>query len=102
MSDKRSLVNSVARERIELLFGLAEEEAVKNPKLSSSYISLLEKISTHYKVKLPMDMKNRICKACSIILVPGLNCKVVIASSVGFVVYRCNKCGAEHHIRYKS
>ncbi len=101
MEGKRSIINGIAKERIEILFGLAEKAAQSDAELSSSYVSILEKISTHYKVGLPSEIKNRLCKKCSLVLIPGLNCDVVIGSSKGFIIYRCKKCGLERHIRYK-
>ncbi len=101
MEGKKSIISGIAKERIEILFDLAEKTAPKDSGLSSRYVSIMERISTHYRVGLPPEIKNRICKKCSLVLVPGLNCNVIIGSSKGFVIYKCVKCGSEHHIWYK-
>ncbi len=97
------LVKEIASYRISRLLGLAEEMAKKNTKLSRAlskrYVLLARRISMHYKVKIPREMKERICKKCNNFLVPGINCSVVLASSKRFVVYKC-ECGAENHIFY--
>jgi len=102
MEGRRALVNSIARERIEILFGLAERNASSEPGLALSYITIIEKMRSHYKIGLPLRIKNRICKGCSTVLMPGLNCTAKVASSKGYVIYKCKRCGAERHLRYKN
>lgn len=94
------LIKEIASWRISRLFELAEISTEKNkgetPVLARKYVALARKISTHYKVKMPPDIKNRICKGCNSVMVPGFNCKVRIASN-GFLIYLCN-CGLQKKI----
>ena len=99
MEGRRSLIKEIAKERIEILFGLAEKQ--KDAKLVGSYLSIMKRIQAHYKVGLPSRIKNRMCSGCGALLMPGLNCTTKIASSRGYVIYRCRACGAENHVRYK-
>ncbi len=64
------------------------------------YVKLMLKISTHYRVKMPDKIKESICKNCQSVLVPGLNAKVRLVSSHGYVAYSCNGCGFERHTFY--
>lgn len=102
LKDRRALVNGIAKERIEILFGLAESALPKDKDLAGSYVYILNKIRTHYKVNVPPRIKNRICGGCSSLLLPGLNCRVIVVSSGGYLTYRCLACGTDNHIRYRT
>ncbi len=101
MESHRALINSIAKERIGILFKLAENAAPKDRKLAGSYIKILNSIRTHYKIALPNSIKARLCRGCSSVLIPGLNCKVTLVSSKGYLIYKCASCGAEKHLHYK-
>ena len=98
---RKAIINSIAKERIEILFRLAEKVYPEDRKLAGSYISILNSIRAHYKVPAPSWIKNRVCGVCSSVLIPGLNCSVALASSKGYAVYKCAVCKAERHVRYK-
>lgn len=97
------LVKEIAKERIARLLSLAEEMAKNGDELSKRlekrYVGLARRISEHYKVKIPKELKQRICKKCNNFLVPGVNCTVRLSSS-GYLVYKC-ECGNENHIFVK-
>ena len=101
MESKRALINAIAEERIGRLFHLAENSVGSDDKLARSYVALLERISSHYKVGIPRSIRSRICKRCMMALVPGANCSVVLASSKKYIVYKCRMCGGERHVYYK-
>lgn len=95
------LIERVAGQRIEILYRMAMASAEDNPGLSKSYVRTMQKMSTHYRHRLPAEVKNRICRACGSILVPGRNCSIRLCSSGGFIAVRCD-CGKEKHIFYRS
>ncbi|MDE1761889.1 MAG: ribonuclease P [Candidatus Micrarchaeota archaeon] len=101
---KDSFVNEVALDRIHRLFELAQQRTKKGDsdsrRLAKRYVKIANKISTHYKVRMPNDIRERICKKCGNVFVTGLNCTVRLASSKGYVAYKC-ECGAETHVFYK-
>ena len=101
MAGSKALVREIAAQRILILFHQAELAAAKEPALSRSYISLLRRISTHYKVRLGARIRSSLCGRCNTVLIPGLTASVTIASSKGFAVYKCRNCGAEKHIFYR-
>ncbi len=93
----------VAQYRITRLFDLAKESL--NPKspmngLGSRYIRIAEEISSHYRIKIPDNVRLYICRSCHNPLVPGINAKVRVVSEKGYIAYTC-ACGAERHIFYK-
>ncbi|MFP3215038.1 MAG: ribonuclease P protein component 4 [Candidatus Micrarchaeota archaeon] len=104
MAMKEKIVKKIANERIEKLLELAEQRTRENNelsrKLAKRYVKLARDISMHYKVSIPKEKKQMICKKCNNFLIPGINCSVRIASSKKYVVYKC-ECGAEKHIFYK-
>ena len=99
--DRRELVQKVAAERIEILFGLAEKKAGNDSALSHRYVLMLKRIAAHYRVGLPKNIRNGICAKCNQVLVPGLNSTVRVVSSKGYMAYRCGTCGTEKHVFYK-
>lgn len=96
----RSVVEEIAKERIAVLFGLAQKTASERPEFSHKYVKTLRQISSHYKVQIPKKMRAQICTNCSIILAPGINATVRVVSSKRYVAYKCNRCGRERHIPY--
>ena len=104
MIKKDPVVRKLAIERIERLFELAKaktkERDSSSKQLAKRYVRIAKEISEHYKVTMPKNVKNMICKNCGNILVPGLNTKVRLASSKKYITYIC-ECGEEKHIFYK-
>ncbi|MDE1825823.1 MAG: hypothetical protein KGH61_03960 [Candidatus Micrarchaeota archaeon] len=105
MQKRDPVVMQVAGQRMSRLFELARQRTVQqdseSQRLARRYIKIARAIGTHYKVELPKQMKELACKKCNAVLVPGLNCKVRIASSKKYVVYVCGFCSTEKHIFYK-
>ena len=99
--ERGRLIKEIAAERIRILYDLAIERAAKDVTLSTEYVKTLRRLSAHYKVRIPDDIKDRICKKCNLVLVPGLTAGVRLASSKGYVVYTCKRCKTENHIFYK-
>ncbi len=87
---------SIARERMEILLGLARERLKSDKKLSGRYVQLAKLIGMRYNVPLPREWKPWLCKECGSLMAPGLNCTVRIARTGG--IHRlivCGECGAE-------
>ena len=103
MSGERgSLIKSIAAERISILYNLAVSQTGKDMELVKDYVKILRRISAHYKVGIPEGIKDRICKRCNLALIPGLTASVRLASSKGYIVYKCGRCRGENHVFYKS
>ena len=99
--ERGRLIKEIAAERIQLLYDLAVGMAGRDSALSAEYVKTLRRISAHYKVGMPGVIKDRICKRCNLVLVPGLTANVRLASSKGYIVYTCKKCNGENHLFYK-
>ncbi|MBI1935551.1 ribonuclease P [Candidatus Woesearchaeota archaeon] len=86
----------IAKARIKFLFDEAKESFRKDSKLSDKYIKLARRIAMRYKLRLPSELKKRICKNCHKFLVPGINCRVRIHKHR--IIYFCMSC--RHYMRY--
>jgi len=62
----------IAKERIKILFELAEKRAKKGDfDLANRYVELARKIGMRYNVNIPKDLKRKYCKYCYKFLLPG-------------------------------
>jgi ribonuclease P protein subunit RPR2 len=91
----------IAKERIEILFGLAEKEFKKYPERSRRYIQLARKIGLRYNVRLPKEVKRKFCKNCNSLLIPGRTEQVRIDSKTKTVARKCLKCNKVCRYPYK-
>jgi len=81
----------IAKERIERLFELAEREFRHNPELSHTWLELARRISMRTRVRIPRELKRRMCKSCHRLLVPGRSARVRLKR--GRVCITCLACG---------
>lgn len=103
MPQRSSLITGIGTERMLRLLELARERTIRDKSsdpLSKRYIKIAREISSHYKISSPREFKNSVCKKCNSVLIPGLNCKVRLASGKKYLVYKC-ECGKEKHVFYK-
>ncbi|MEM5836342.1 MAG: ribonuclease P protein component 4 [Candidatus Aenigmatarchaeota archaeon] len=80
----------IARERIQILFNLAEKELREHPERSRRYIELARKIGLRYNIRLPREMKRKFCKNCNTLLKPGLTCSIRIQNKM--IIIKCWNC----------
>lgn len=104
MQKNSQLARRIAEDRIQKLYALSQRMTVERDegsrKLAKRYVSIMKRISSHYKVALPKKIKERICRRCGNALVPGINCRVRLSPKNGYIIYKC-ECGNENHIFYK-
>ncbi|MEM3555694.1 MAG: ribonuclease P Rpr2/Rpp21/SNM1 subunit [Candidatus Micrarchaeia archaeon] len=93
MRRRSGFLLQVVRERINILFQLAERELKAHPERARRYIYLARKLGMKYNVRFPKELKRKFCKKCGIVWIPGYNVKVRVNSRKGVMEYRC-KCGA--------
>jgi len=89
----------IARERIQILFDLAERELRKHPERSRRYVELARKISLRYNVRLPRELKKRFCKNCNILLKPGLTSSTRIQNKM--LTIKCTFCNKIYRYKVK-
>ncbi|MEM5879198.1 MAG: ribonuclease P protein component 4 [Candidatus Aenigmatarchaeota archaeon] len=80
----------IARERIQILFNLAEKELKQHPERSKRYIELARKIGLRYNIRLPKELKRKFCKNCNTLLKPGLTCSIRIQNKM--IIIKCWNC----------
>jgi ribonuclease P protein subunit RPR2 len=91
---------AIAKERIDILFSLAAQEAAKKDLARADrYASLAVKLGMRYNVRLPKEFRLRFCRGCGSYLVPGANLRVRLRN--GKRVMTCGRCGRERRMPYK-
>jgi len=90
---------TIAVERIERLFELAERVFEKHPELADRYVKLAWKIATRYNIRLPATLKRKFCRKCLSFLRPGVSCRVRVKPS--YVIVTCLRCGRQVRLLYK-
>jgi len=89
----------IAKERIDILFSLAERVFPYSPELAKRYVELALLVQQKAKVKIPRKWKRRYCKKCHAFLVPGINARVRLRQKrMPHIVVKCLECG--HIMRY--
>lgn len=91
----------IAKERIEILFSLAEKEFKKHPERSRRYVELARKIGLRYNVRLSKDEKRKFCKNCNTLLKPGISSKVRLDKSTRNINVLCMNCKKVSRYPYK-
>lgn len=91
----------IARERIEILFSLAEKEFAKHPERSRMYIQLARKIGTRYNIRMTGEQKKNFCKNCNSFLVPGKTSTIRLDSRTGSLIIKCENCNRVYRHPYK-
>ena len=91
-SKKADWQQKIAKERIEILFNLAEREFRKHPERSKRYVGLARKIGLRYNVRLSKELKKSFCKNCNTLLKPEVSSKVRLDSQTKTVVVECLNC----------
>ena len=89
----------IARERIDILFGLARKEFRKHPDRAGRYVQLARKISLRYNIRL--TNKKQFCKACNTLLVPGVTSQARLDKKTHALVIKCLKCNSIYRYPYK-
>ena len=83
---------NIAGERIDILFDLAEEEALAhNLHRANRYVELARKIGMRYNVRIPRRYRRSYCKHCHSYLVPSINSRVRLRGKR--TVIFCENCG---------
>lgn len=80
----------IAQQRIVQLFTESEKMFSSHPALAHRYVALARKIAMKTKVKIPLELRRRMCKHCHKYLLPGINARVRTAG--GKVIISCFEC----------
>ena len=94
---KKARRQRIARERIELLLKMAEQQALAGEmELANRYAFLARRIGMRYKVKMPRGFKLNYCRQCNSFLVSGSNARTRIHE--GRITRQCLKCGTHYRL----
>ncbi len=77
----------------------AKEAFDAKPDLAHKYAKKARRTALKYKLKLPLNLKRRVCKNCFSYLVPGKNLRV--RTTRGHVAYYCLECKKFMRFGYK-
>ena len=99
MKNLKRAIQQIAQQRIEKLFSEAEKIAKENLMRASRYVEIARKISLHYKIKLPREIKRKFCKKCGVYWIPTKNMRPRIYRRR--VILKCLNCGAIKRIPLK-
>ncbi len=87
---KRKQQQNIASERMEILFDLAEKEALaRDFKRAARYVELARKIGKKYNIPLK-QYRLKFCNKCGAFLIPSLNSRV--RTSGKKLVITCLEC----------
>jgi len=90
----------IAKERIDILFNLAEKELKKNPERSRRYVELVRKIGMRCNVRLTREQKRKFCKKCNQLLISKKSCKIKVGPQKKFMGIKCLNCGSVYRKPY--
>ncbi|MBW3016084.1 ribonuclease P [Candidatus Woesearchaeota archaeon] len=76
-----------ARAKIVALF----EQAASSPRTAKKNVALARKLSSKFKVRIPLPWKRRYCRGCNAFFVPGKNCRIRTRDKR--LVMSCLECG---------
>ncbi len=83
-------IKEIAKERIEILFDLAEKEFDEHPERSNRYVRIARKILMKVQEKMPKKYVFNYCKKCHHYLKVGKN--ATIRKKKNFVNLTCKDC----------
>jgi len=91
----------IAKERIDILLGLAEKNFRKKPERARRYVELARKISLRYNVRMKKEQKRKFCKKCNSLLLPGSTSSVRLDSKRKLLIIKCKNCNTIYRHSYK-
>jgi len=95
----KSQEKRVAQERINVLFGLAEKEALGgNWARADRYVGLARTIGMRYNVPPSSEHRRKFCRGCHTFMLPSVTARVRVGG--GKVAYTCIKCGRVSRFPY--
>ncbi|NOZ30729.1 MAG: ribonuclease P [Crenarchaeota archaeon] len=101
---RKRLLRDLVRQRAEILYGIARDEARRgNLEYASRLGSLIKQLSQSTGVRLPRSLKRNLCKNCSLPLIPGVTATYRLRSQgrFSYIVIKCVRCGWIHRRPYK-
>jgi ribonuclease P protein subunit RPR2 len=95
---QKDWAKDMAYQRIMRLFELADEEFRMHPDRSDRYVRLARRIGMRYRVRMPSELKQRICRHCHSYLVHGATARTRLHGT--HIATTCIACGKQMRIPY--
>jgi ribonuclease P protein subunit RPR2 len=90
---QKDWTKDMARQRIMKLFELADQEFRTHPERSDRYVRLARLIGMRYRVRMAVELKQKICKHCRVFLVQGVNARTRLHGT--HMTITCLSCGKQ-------
>jgi ribonuclease P protein subunit RPR2 len=91
---RQSEAKRLARARIKLLWEQASEIAKGDPDGARQRMQVASRLAKKVRIKVPRDIKRKICRRCGIVLIPGENCRVRLRNNRSkHLTVTCTSCG---------
>ncbi len=97
-SAKPDWQQKIAKERIGILFDLAEKNLNKNLERSQRYVELARRIGTRYNLRFSKEMKRKFCKKCNTLLKGS---KAQVRTERKSLIIKCEVCNTIYKYPYK-
>ncbi len=92
----------IASERMLILLDLAVKSLKKDDQQAQHYLVHARKLGMRYKVRIPAQFRQVVCRHCKKLIVPGVNARVRISQCrEPHVVISCIPCGGYSRIPLK-
>ena len=89
----KASVRQIILERMEILIQNAISNARINPDLAQRQASLVKKLSTKHRMRMPYDIQMNFCKKCKKFIAPGVNARIRLGrTSVKSIRITCGFC----------
>jgi len=97
---KKKESRKIAKERMHILYSLAEECALAgNQERARRYVLLLRRIGMRYNVVVPSKLKVSMCRKCGMFLLHGKTARIGLTQ--GRLRVECLSCGNTRRFPYK-
>ncbi|MHA1937236.1 MAG: ribonuclease P protein component 4 [Candidatus Thorarchaeota archaeon] len=91
---RQSEATRLARARIKLLWKQASEMTKIDPDGARQRMQMASRVAQKVRIKIPQEIKRKICRRCGMILIPGKTCRVRMRSNRSkHLTVTCTDCG---------
>jgi ribonuclease P protein subunit RPR2 len=95
---QKDWAKDMAFQRIQRLFELADQGFETHPERSNRYVSLARRIGMRYRVRIPQELKEKMCKHCHAYLVQGITARTRLQGT--HMTTTCLVCGKPMRRQY--
>ena len=92
--DRQSGDKRLAMARIKLLWKQALEIAKTDPDGARTRMQVASRVAQRVRIKVPREIKRKICQRCGTVLIPGESCRVRMRNNrLKHLTVTCIACG---------